>query len=467
MSTPQYDLAVIGGGPGGYVAAICGARRGLRVLLVEKDALGGTCLNRGCIPTKSFYYDAKRFHDVKTSPVFGGTKTLTVDSRKMLARKREAVARLTDGLEKILRSHRIEVRRGFGELVSPQTVRLHALDGTTAEHAARHVILATGSRPAAPGFIPVDGRLVQTTDEALDDERIPEEAVIIGGGVIGLEIAAIWLNLGVRVTILELLPDIIANEDAEIRRVMKRLLEQRGARLHLNAQTKELSPGEEAVNVTFQDQSGTIRTLTADRVLVATGRVPVLNGIDAKALKLETEGPYVKVNHRLESSLPGVYAIGDLVGGMLLAHKATAEAEVAVENILGGSRTVRAELIPRCIWGPTEIAAVGLTEDQARADGRPIRIGKFPFTASAAAHARGDDQGFVKIIGDADSGEILGVHILGDHATDLIAEPVTAMAMESAVEDLFQGIKPHPTLSETVMEAALAWQGSAIHLPAA
>jgi len=460
-----YDLAIIGGGPGGYVAAIRGAQHGLKVLLVEKDALGGTCLNRGCIPTKCFIYDTKLLEAAKTSQLLTGIEALSVDLNKMVARKRGTVKTLVSGLEAIMGSHKIDVARGLGELTSPGRIKVHPIEGPTREHEARHVILATGSRPLVLPFIKVDGHFIQTTDQALDSENIPEKIVIIGGGVIGIEMATIYLNLGSDVTILELLPDILGTEDKEIRLAMGRLLDQRGAKIHLKAKAREARIKGKEVEVVFEDHSGKMVTLRANRLLVATGRAPVLDGIESDRLGLETVGQFVKVNSRLETSLPGVYAIGDLVGGQMLAHKASAEAEVVVANILGGNREVKPNLVPRCIWGLTEIGAIGLSEEEAKAGGRSIKVGRFPFMNSGAAQAMGNKNGFVKIIGDAETGEIMGVHILGEHATDLIGEAVTAMTMEAAVEDLAQAIKPHPTLSEAVMEAAMDWNSLAIHSP--
>jgi len=458
-----YDLAIIGGGPGGYVAAIRGAQHGLKVLLVEKDALGGTCLNRGCIPTKCFIYDTRLLETAKTSQLLTGIEALSVDLNKMVARKRRTVKTLVSGIEAIMKSHKIDVARGLGELASPGRIRVHPDDGPAKMYEARHVILATGSRPLMLPFIKVDGHLIQTTDEALDSEHFPDKIVIIGGGVIGIEMASIYLNLGSDVTIIELLPDILSTEDKEIRRSMQSLLGKRRARVHLKAKAREARIKGKDVEVSFEDHAGKMVALRANRLLVATGRAPVLDGIQADKLSLEMDGQFVKVNSRLETSLPGVYAIGDLVGGQMLAHKASAEAEVVVANILGGNREVKPNLVPRCIWGITEIGTIGLTEEEAKARGRSIRVGRFPFTNSGSAQAMGNNNGFVKIIGDAETGEIMGVHILGEHATDLIGEAVTAMTMEAAVEDLAETIKPHPTLSETMREAAMDWNGLAIH----
>jgi dihydrolipoamide dehydrogenase len=461
----MYDLAIIGGGPGGYVAAICGARHGLKVLLIEKGSLGGTCLNRGCIPTKSFVYDSKLLSTAKSSSVLKGAQALAIDPAKMVARKRQVVKTMVAGLQSLIQSNGIDVANGFGQLAAAGKVRVRQNDGSTIEYQARDIILANGSKPAVPPFINVDGQFVQTTDEVLDCEEIPDKLVIIGGGVIGIEMATIFLNLGVDVTILELLPDILLTEDKEIRQVMRRLLKKRGATLFLKAKARDLTLKGDKVELSFEDDTGALQTLSCERVLVATGRAPVLDGIDVQQLNLKMNGTFVKVNGRLKTNLPHVYAIGDLVGGMMLAHKASAEAETAVANILGGTKELKPERIPRCIWGVAEIGAVGLTEEEAKATRRKIKTGKFYFMGSGAAQAMGHTDGFVKIIGDAENGEILGAHIMGEHATDLIGDVVTTMGMESAVEDLARAIKPHPTLSETITDAALDWSGLAVHKP--
>lgn len=465
LGEPMYDLAIIGGGPGGYVAAIRGAQHGLKVLLVEKDALGGTCLNRGCIPTKCFIHDTRLLEAARNSQAMKGTGALSIDIGKMVSRKRQVVDVAVSGVEKIIQSHGIDMARGKGELIAPGRIRIHRAEGSVREYEARHIILATGSRPGVPPFIDVDGHYVQTTDEALDTEDIPGKLIIIGGGVIGLEMATIYRTLGSEVTILEMLPDIIMTEDADIRKAMRMLLEQRGIKVNLKTAVKEVMPKKKKVDVRYDDGSGNSKTLTADRVLVATGRAPVLDGIDTEKLGLKKEGPFLKVNERLETGLSGVYAVGDMIGGMMLAHKASSEAETAVDNILGERKVINPAHIPRCIWGFTEIGSVGLTEEEAKATGRPIKVGKFQYMNSAAAQAMEDVNGMAKIVGDSETGEILGVHIIGPNATDLVGEPVMAMTMESAVEDLAEAIKPHPTLSETVMEAALDWNNLAIHSP--
>ncbi len=461
-----YDLAVIGAGPGGYAAAIRAAREGMRVILLERDRLGGTCMNRGCIPTKSFYYDAKLVHAARSSDLFSNPGPLDIDPAKMLARKRKVVETLGSGLEQVIRSHGIAVAAGEGELISPREVRIVPHGAEPYHVNAANVILATGSRPAVPPAFAVDGRIVQTTDEALESARLPARVVIIGAGVIGIEMAAIYLNLGLRVSLIEILPDILHGEDAEVCRAMHQLLLRRGAAVHLQSEVLDLTVMEERAEVVFRNARGEVGRETAERVLLATGRSPVLDGIDASRLGLAQNGRFLRVDEKMRTNHDGLYAIGDLVGGMMLAHKATAEAEAAVAALQGKSRPVRRNRIPRCIWGLVEVGAIGLTEEEAKAQGLRVRVGRFPYSANGAAHALGETEGFVKVIGDPDSGEILGVHILGAHATDLISEASTALGAEAFVEDLYEAIKPHPTLSETVSEAAMNWNRRAIHLPA-
>lgn len=461
----MYDLAIIGGGPGGYVAAIRGAQNGLKVLLIEMDKVGGTCLNRGCIPTKSFVYDSRLFHSAKSSAILNGTESLAVDTAKLLERKRKVVKTLVGGLGAILKSNKIEVVQGKGSLQTPGKVSVTKADNSKADYEAKNIVLANGSRPSVPPFIKIDGKYVQTTDEALDTQEIPQNIVIIGGGVIGIEMATIYSNLGANVTIIELLADVLATEDPDVRKTMRKMLRQRGADVHLKARAKEISILGDKVKVIFEDVGGKVLEHLTDRVLVATGRAPVLDGIDVDRLGLAMDGTFVKVNAQLQTNLPGVYAIGDLVGGMMLAHKASAEAEIVVDNILGHKKKLKPELVPRCIWGLAEIGAVGLNEDEAKATGRNIKVGKFSYSSSGAAQAMGEVEGFAKVIGDSDMGEILGVHIMGAHATDLVSEAVTTMKMEGAVEDLYEAIKPHPTVSETLLEAALDWNKLAVHSP--
>ena len=466
ISKSDYDLAVIGAGPGGYHAAVLGAQQGMRVLLVEKETLGGTCLNRGCIPTKSFVHDTRVLATARESGVLTGKSGLGIDIGLMVARKNKVVAANVGGLEAIIRSRGIDIAIGLGELSGPGCIKVRSALGEPQTYHARNIILANGSRPAVPGFITVDGEVVQTTDQALNPGAIPDKMAIIGGGVIGMEFASIFQALGAKVTVIEMLPDILVSEDPEIRKLLERSLKRHDIAVHCSARVTRVERDENGAVVHFTDSKDTPQRLAVSRVLVATGRAPVLDGLAPEQNGLAMNGPYVKVNERMETSLPGVFAIGDLVGGMMLAHKASAEAEIVIANLSGhGTKRIDNNLIPRCIWCMPEIAAVGMTEAQALETGRRVRVGRFPFSNSGKAHAVAATEGLVKIVADQDSGEILGVHMIGEHVTELLAQPLLAMTMESAVEDLAAVIMPHPTLSEVIKEAALDWDGRAIHLP--
>jgi dihydrolipoamide dehydrogenase len=460
----MYDLIVIGGGPGGYTAAIRGAQKGLKVLCVEKDALGGTCLNRGCIPTKCFIYDTYTLTKAKKADHLKGADKLSADLDKMVQRKRGVVKGLVDGIGHIFKSHKVDHINGRGELVAPGRVAVETEQGRT-EYEARNIILAMGSKPAVPPFIKVDGELVQTTDQALDPQKTPRKMVIVGGGVIGVEMATIFNRLGAEVLIVELLPDIMMTEDDDVRRIMRLLLEKSGIAVEIQAKVEEIKTTKGGAKVRYTNSSGQTKEADADLVLVATGRAPVLDGVDPAKLGLEMNGPFVKIKDDLSTNLPGVWAIGDVAGGMMLAHKASAEAEAVIENIIGGHESVESRLIPSCVWGPTEIGSVGLTEAEAQKAGYPVKVSRFNYANSGAAQAMGETEGLVKIVGHSETGEILGVHIVGPHATDLVAEAVLVMKMEGAVEDLAHAIRPHPTFSEIIMEGAMDWNNLAVHAP--
>ena len=458
----MYDLAVIGAGPGGYVAAIRAARKGMKVLLVEKEEIGGTCLNRGCIPTKALLSDVKPLHRLKSSPVYRGIDGVTIDLDRMLDRKEQVVKTLAGGLTAILRSCGITIVKGKGELPRPDLVRVW-IDGKPEDHHVRKVIIATGSKPLVPPSIPVDGDFVITSDEALSPRSVPEEMVIVGGGVIGVEFATLYRFLGTKVTIVEMLPDILMTEDIDVRKGLRSILERQGVEIHVQTKVIGVQVKDGKVMVFCEDREGKEHQLGGNRVLVAAGRSPCLEGIDLDRLGIATDGPFIKVNPRMETSVPGIYAIGDVIGGKMLAHVAMEEAEVAVDNILGRPREVNYTRMPNCIFTFPEVGSIGMTEEEARQRGGEIKVGKFSYAFSGRAQAEGSTDGFVKVIADPQSGEILGAHILGERATDLIGEVALAMTTEAVVEDLSAAVKGHPTFSECLKEAALAWEGRPLH----
>jgi len=462
----MLDLVIIGGGPGGYVGAIRAGQLGLKTMLVEKDSLGGTCLNRGCIPTKSLISDAKLYKLAKASSVLEGTDNLSIDVNKMLTRKRQVVNGLVKGVEGLLKANGVELAKGIGSIKAQGLVGITDADGSIREVQTKNILIATGSRPQVLPFLKIDGQKVQTTDEALDDANIPANIAIIGGGVIGVEMAGLFASLGRQVTIFEVFPDVIMTEDEEVRQVMNKALKKQGVELFLDTRVQGVEADATGVTVTFAGADGKTQTARFDKLLAATGRAPVLEGIDAQALGLEKNGPFLKVDSQFRTGMPGVYAVGDVIGGVMLAHKASIEAEAAVE-IIAGKGFHGSLLIPACIWGPVEVGSVGLSEAEAKKRGRNVRVGTFPYMASGAAKAKGKSEGFAKIVGDAGTGEILGVHIVGENATDMVAEAVSLMAAECVVEDFYQAVKPHPTLSEVVFEAAMDWNSKAIHKPPA
>ena len=458
-----YDVVVIGTGPGGYVASIRAAQMGARVLAIEKDKVGGTCTNWGCIPTKAFLSDVKPFHKVKKSPLYGGCDKLSLDVKKMVARKNQVVQTMSKGVARLLESNRVQWVQGEGRLIDTNTVRV-AQGGKEETYQAGSIIIATGSRTATIPTVTLDGRNILSSNDILDIQSIPREIVIIGGGVIGVEFATIFNALGTRVTILEMLPTIIPTEDDEVIRGLTTLLERQGIFILTNTRVTAASSRKDGVAVKCQDGSGKEDQITAQKVLMAVGRAPQTEDLGIEKIGLQMDGPFVRVNTRMETNVEGIYAIGDAVGKVMLAHAASAEGTVAAENIMGRSREVDYSRIPSCIYTFPEVASVGLREQEARQKGLNVRVGKFPYQYSGKAAAMAEPDGFVKIIAETELGEILGVHILGERATDLIGECLTAIHLEAAIEDLGAVVKGHPTLSEAITEAALDWNNESTYL---
>jgi dihydrolipoamide dehydrogenase len=452
-----YNIAVIGAGPGGYVAAIRAAQMGAKVLVIEKGDLGGTCLNRGCIPTKVFLSDVKPFCKIKKGHLYQGKDHLSLDMGKMVARKNEVVGAMGKGIATLFSDNGIEWVRGVGSLMDSKTIGV-IQDGKRKTYRANNIIIATGSRATKIPNVSPDGRNILTSDEILNIKKIPREMVIVGGGVIGLEFATIFTALGTQVTIVEMLPTILSTEDDELIRGIHMILEREGNRILTGTRVIGVSLKRGKPEVMVQDRSGKTAKLTAEKVLVAVGRTPHTEGLALETIGLKMNGQFIEVNPRMETNVDGVYAVGDVIGKMMLAHAASAEGVIAVENIMGGSREIDYRRVPSCVYTFPEIASVGVKEREARESGRDIRVGKFPYPYSAKAMAMGELDGFVKIIAETELGEILGIHILAENATDLIGECVLAMNLEATIEDLGEAVKAHPTLSETITEAALDWR---------
>lgn len=458
-----YDLIILGAGPGGYVAAIRAAQRGANVLLVEKSELGGTCLNWGCIPTKSFLSDVKTYKKVRESDLFIGGSKISMDPEKMVSRKNKVVETMVRGISLLLESQKVKLVKGAGNFLDSKTIQVSS-KGKVETFRTRNVIIATGSEVSSLPMVKIDGKSILSSDDVVNLKEIPREVVIIGGGVIGVEFGTIFNGLGSKVTILEMLPQIISTEDEEVIRGLKLLLEKQGITVVTQAKVLSTIPGRERVEVVIE-RDGKKDTISSEKVVMAVGRIPYTEGLNIDKIGVQMEGKFIKVNPRMETGVDGVYAIGDVIGNMMLAHAASAEGIVAVENIMGKVSEMDYRKVPSCIYTFPEVASVGLKESEARQKGYDIQIGKFPYLNSSKALAMGESEGFVKIIADKKLGQILGVHILGEHATELIGECLLAMNVEASIEDLGEVIKGHPTLSETVMEAALDWQKLAIHLP--
>jgi dihydrolipoamide dehydrogenase len=465
--TPQSpDVVVIGGGPGGYVAAIRAAQLGLATVCVERDkTLGGTCVNVGCIPSKALLESSHHYEfaarDAKAHGI--GVGALTLDLATMLKRKDHVVEQNTKGLEFLFRKNKITWARGVGTLRPGNLVEVRADDGAVTTYRPGYVILATGSVPVELPFLTFDEERVLSNVGALTIPEVPRHLVVIGGGVIGLELGSVWRRLGAKVTVVELMPTILPGTDADIVKEADRLFRRQG--LDLRTGTKVVGARREAQRVLVDIESDKVETLEADYVLVSVGRKPWLGGIDTGALGLATgrRGEIV-ADDQMRTNLPGVFAIGDAVGGKLLAHKAEEEGIVAAEVIAGRPSRMHYRAIPSVVYTWPEIASVGLAEHEARESGREYRVGRFPFSANGRARTMGESSGFVKLIADAHTDELLGAHLIGPNASELAAEVVLAFEFDGSSEDIGITVHAHPTLSESLKEAALGVLGRAVHL---
>ncbi len=458
----EFDLVVIGGGPGGYTAAIRAAQKGAKVGLVEKDRVGGTCLNRGCIPTKALYYSAKNLLTIKKAERFGITITeVEFHISEAVRRKNDVVTRLVGGIEQLLKANRIELVRGVGSIEGRGKVRVESADGTVELVGAKSIIIATGSEPALIPLFNMDDINVITSTEALDLTRVPESLLVIGGGVMGCEFANIFSAFGSSVKIVEILPRILSTEDPQVVRVVERTFKKRGVEVFTGTGVEEINVVEEGrVETRLTDGS----TLTTEKVLVTIGRSFNSSGIGLEdgGVTIDDKGR-IEVNSRMETSAPGIYAIGDVTGGMLLAHVAAKEGVVAVENALGGTEEMDYSVIPSGIFTEPEIASVGMREKEAKEQEIEVKVGRFPYAASGKALTMDEPDGFVQIVADATTDRVLGATMVGAHATDLIGEVAVAIRQGAKATDIADTVHAHPTLPELVMEAAEDVHGMAIH----
>lgn len=461
MSSEQFDVAIVGGGPGGYVAAIRAAQLGLKTLLVEKDgALGGTCLHRGCIPTKTWLHDSDFFHKVLNSEKFAVKLSAPpqIDVAMLLKRKNEVIKRMAMGLDGLMKKNRIEVRKGWGKLTKGGKL---LVDGQPVD--ARNVILATGSTVALLPGLTVDKQRVFTSDEILELDRVPKSMIILGAGAVGMEFASIYHRLGSQVQVVELLDRALPMEDAEVSAEIAKIYAKQGITLHTSTRMQRVELQERGVRMLVQGPDGE-RWLEAEILLSAAGRKPLLDGIGLEEAGVAKDGRFIQVDGLMRTNVPGVYAIGDIVPTAQLAHVASAEGIVAVEHIAGHqTHPLNYDKIPSATYCHPEVASVGLSEAKAQERGYEVKVGKFPWAALGKAQILGETDGFVKVVAEAKYGELLGVHIIGPHATDLIHEACVALSCEATVEELFRTVHAHPTLAEGVMEAAHGVFDNPIH----
>ena len=447
----EYEVAVIGGGPGGYIAAIRAGQLGKKTVLIEERDIGGTCLNRGCIPTKALIHNSEAYHQLSQAKSLGITLgEYSFQYKKMAKRKDKVVKRLRGGVEYLVEQHGAEILRGRGVLVDDHTIQVG--DETVR---ADYIILATGSTPASIPIPGADRPEVVNSDAVLTMEECPESVVIVGGGVIGVEFATLFSNLGKQVTIIEMLPSILYGNEAEICQSMTTLLTEKGVTIHTGAKLKEIQEGPACV---FEKEGETL-TCSAQMVIMAAGRKPVTAGLGLEAAGVATERGFVTVDDEMRTSVPHIFAIGDITGKIQLAHVASAQGMVAAHNAAGEHKKMRYDAVPSCIYTYPEIACVGLTPEKAEQAGYSVKVGRFNVSGNGRSLAMGCQDGFIKLVSDSQTGAVLGCHILAPSATEMIGEVTLAIQNGLSVQAIADTIHPHPTVSEIIMEAAHDTEG--------
>ncbi|MEE9198717.1 MAG: dihydrolipoyl dehydrogenase [Dehalococcoidia bacterium] len=458
----KYDVVIIGGGPGGYVAAIRAAQLGLKAAVVEKEEVGGLCLNWGCIPSKALLRNAEVLSLMKRADEFGiSFDNLTFDYSKAVDRSRQVVRRLVGGLKSLLKKHKIDVLSGEATLASANKVEVNP-SGQALE--ADNIIIATGAVNNVLKPLPVDGDRVLSTREALELKTVPPRIAIVGGGAAGVEFAYLYATYGSQVTLIELLPHLLPNEEEEISLLLEKAFAKQGIKAMTGSRVEAADWSDGVGTLTVASSDGEAR-VECDYVLVAVGMEGNVGGLGLEELGVEMERGFIAIDDKMATNIPGIYAIGDVTGHTLLAHTAFAQGEIAAETIAGrpiGSLVY--QNIPRATYCQPQVASVGLTEAQAKEAGHQVKVGRFPFLASGKAQALGDSEGLIKIVAGAEYGEILGAHMIGSDVTELLGELSVAQALDATVEDLGAAVHPHPTLSEALKEAAMAVDGRAIHI---
>jgi dihydrolipoamide dehydrogenase len=455
------DVAVIGAGPGGYVAAIRAAQLGAKTIVVEREELGGVCLNWGCIPTKTLIYTAELYRKMQDAADYGlKVKGVSLDLKSLLKRKGNIIKDNKSGIRALFKANGIEVVKGDAVVEAPGKIQVG-----DQEVQATAIIISTGGAPAQIPGLETDKKHIITSTESLDLKKLPKRVAVIGAGAIGAEFACIWNAFGCEVTLLEMMPQVLPREDIEIANTLEHILKERGMDIRTETTVKHMEVEGDGVKVELEGKHA--GTLEVDKVLVGIGRKynsECVTSTPGLGVEVGDRGE-IQVNERMETAVPGIYAVGDVVGKTLLAHGASAEGLIAAANATGGAETMDYRVVPACTFTSPEVASVGLTEAQAKEAGYDTKVGRFSFMASGRAHAMGETEGLVKIVGDSLTDEVLGVHIIGAEAGELIASAGLAMSMEATVQDIANTIHTHPTLSETLMEAAEDYLGHGIHTP--
>ncbi|HEY3570636.1 MAG TPA: dihydrolipoyl dehydrogenase [Thermoanaerobaculia bacterium] len=465
MAREEYDLIIIGSGPGGYVAGVRAGQLGMKVAVVERDPkFGGTCLLRGCIPTKALLHTASILDEIREADTLGiQVAAPTLDIVKAQERKQKVVDSNSKGVEFLFKKNKVTGIHGLGRITGPHEVEVTGPDGAKVSYGAKNIMIATGSVPRDVPIAPVDGERILNSDHILELKKVPQSLAVLGAGAVGTEFASIYASFGSKVTLIEMLPRILPIEDEEVSAELQKALRKRG--IDVLAGTKMQSVERTENGVRLKLEGGKVDTVEAELLLVAIGRRPVTENLNLEALGIELERGYVKVNPFMQTAQPHIYAIGDVINTPWLAHVASAEGILAVEHMAGlPVKPINYDRVPSCTYCDPEVASVGLTEAKARERGYDVKVGKFPFTALGKAKVIGKTTGFVKVVRETKYDEILGVHIIGAHATDLIAEACVALQMEGTDEELLRTMHAHPTMSEAVMEAAHAAHGAAIHI---
>lgn len=472
--TKEYDLVILGGGTGGYVAAIRAQQLGMNVAVVEKEKLGGTCLHNGCIPSKALLKTAQLYRDMKQSSIFGiKTEKLALDFSEAQNRKNKIIDTLHQGVQSLLKKANIDVYHGFGRILGPSifspipgTISIEYENGTeNTMLVPKNILIATGSKPRLIPELPIDGDKILHSDQALQLDQLPKSMVIIGGGIIGIEWASLLQDLGVQVTVIESNETILATEDADIRKELQSSLEKRGVTFITNAQidTEKLTINDSNVSISVK-QAEESMIVEAEKILISVGRDANSNEIGLNNTSIQTRNGFIETNEVYQTKESHIYAIGDCIGGMQLAHVASAEGIIAVEHMAGKNPAPLNPLhIPACIYSYPEVGKVGLTEQSANDQGYSVKVGKFPFQGIGKAHVNGDTTGFVKVIVDEQTEDVLGVHMVGAHVTDMISEAALAKILDATAWEISKTVHPHPSLSEGILEASLAVDQLQIH----